>query len=155
MLSFDNGFSCNFPPVFQGPELQIPWKLVKIQWISTEPTEYITIRLRYLFKNKSGCHESVWVVLPAGKTLIFPSEATGKHISVLSHFTCYYNFFSYIRPENQSQLQIVFKGTRSCSKSSQRRNTPGFTCHSDKGRTLFHQILTLYSSLKFWDLSFF
>lgn len=151
MLSFDNGFSCNFLPVFQGPELQILWKLVKIQLTSTELIEYTQIRLRYLFKNKAGCHESIWIVLPAGKTLIFPSEATGKYISSLSHFTA----FSYIRPENQSLLQTVFKDTRSSRKSPQWRNAPGFTCHSDKGCTLFHQILTFYSSLKFWDLSFF
>lgn len=76
-------------------------------------------------------------------------------MSCLSHFThvkrefSYFSqVFSYVRPEDQSLLQIVFKDTRSSSKSSQWRNAPGFTCCSDKACTLFHQILTLYSPLK-------
>lgn len=104
MLSFDNGFSYNFLPLIHCPELQKLRKPVKNQLTSAEHKEYTQIRLRYLFKNKSGWSESIWIILTPSITDFFPSEATWKYIPSSSHFTWLYKVLLIMwRPKSTSK----------------------------------------------------
>lgn len=130
-MSFDSGFSCSFPPVIWGPELQILWKLVTFQLTSTEHMKYTQIKFRSLYKNRCGCMSAFEWFYHQVK-LFFPSQAVWKCISSSSHFTWFYKVsLSYY---DQNLLEAVFKDTRSSSKLPHwKKNTPGFTWCPDKG----------------------
>lgn len=157
-MSFDSGFSCSFPPVIWGPELQILWKLVTFQLTSTEHMKYTQIKFRSLYKNRCGCMSAFEWFYHQVK-LFFPSQAVWKCISSSSHFTWFYKVsLSYY---DQNLLEAVFKDTRSSSKLPHWKKTlQGLPDVQIKGmppaslNPVCFWIPTLHSALTFWHLSF-
>lgn len=70
MLSFDNGFCCKFSAMFQDPELL--WDIPDT--VKTGTSLFDFNRDYWIHPGqalKTKVEESTWIVLPAGKALIF------------------------------------------------------------------------------------